>query len=583
VRYPHSAYTPASWIVRFPEFLKSEIKVNFLSSRYAAVQMMTSIRALGFLAIGLGLVGLVVHGSLATALTPVLYNHYSALWVTGMLALAGIELVATERALASARPAAATRHRLSLAYYSTVAICAAVMAITYAVDKRFDIFAWGILHELVAVAGLVQVKQQPADTHEPTASSDPAKVLEQGAATKPSALGQVVISRGRCEVCLHHFARAAHAIVMLLLAAGAGVCAYAATALPPTGSLVSFSVDGQKVSINVKCVDPPAGTPIPPHVSGRAPSLWLTSSPAHGLTGDFIGLQHFLVRQGYRTCAFDPAGFGNSPRVSPRTINVEFYLAQLIEAVERPGAEIAFVASGGGGSAAVALAAASAEREREGSARALPFSVRAVVFVEVFSPGIEWDWEQRERGWTSDERAAFRAADLRSRLRLVQLILGLASPWALMPVFIPLGPPPAEYYPQDRYDEIRIAGWRPQLWVNQYWGLREIAAGRDDDDALVSAAPLDGRVKLGHVLCAKVGERPCERAWGTLAGAECASAKERDRWYRGQQEAMTKKLQPDSGSRVFVYDGAEYCSIGVVSDYPERTARNIATALGELL
>jgi hypothetical protein len=52
---------------------------------------------LGALGAILGGLGLIVHGALATAVMPLLYNHYSALWASAMLVVASAELVVISR------------------------------------------------------------------------------------------------------------------------------------------------------------------------------------------------------------------------------------------------------------------------------------------------------------------------------------------------------------------------------------------------------------------------------------------------------------------------------------------------------
>ena len=312
------------------------------------------------------------------------------------------------------------------------------------------------------------------------------------------------------------------------------------------------------------------------------PRLWLTSSPAHGATGDFFGLQHFLAGQGYASCAHDPPGYGSSARLRYVAVETGAYLPQLIEAIEPDGAQIALVAWGGGSSAAVQLGAGA--RGVDGNVRGRAFRIAAVVLINALPSSYEWAEAQRERGWTDAQRDAYRSASLRSRLSLTQLILSLASAWPLMPVVIPLMPPPAEYWPADRYAELRVAAWRPQLWVNQYWGLRAMVESRDEDDPLVSAAPLPRTLPLGHIVCDLSGDVPCQRGGGQppLDDAACAAARRRADFARAQQEEMTRALQPNGARREFAHD--ERCSLGSpVVDFPEHTAALVSGLLAKLL
>ncbi|KAG8456884.1 hypothetical protein KFE25_005034 [Diacronema lutheri] len=440
-------------------------------------------------ALSLGALGIIVHGAIVAVPTPVLYNHYSSLWGAGMLWLVGVELVLLSRALDAGVPVGGA----TSAYFAAIGACALIYGVAYAVDTRFDNLVWGLLKALACAGAIIAVRRGarvPLDTD----------ALEAGTS--------------------HN----------LLLAAGAGVCAYAATAYPPSGVLTTVLVNGERVAINVRCVSPPAGTPKPDVPRTHLPRLWLTSSPAHGATGDFFGLQHFLAGQGYASCAHDPPGYGSSARLRYVAVETGAYLPQLIEAIEPDGAQIALVAWGGGSSAAVQLGAGA--RGVDGNVRGRAFRIAAVVLINALPSSYEWAEAQRERGWTDAQRDAYRSASLRSRLSLTQLILSLASAWPLMPVVIPLMPPPAEYWPADRYAELRVAAWRPQLWVNQYWGLRAMVESRDEDDPL--------------------------------------------------QEEMTRALQPNGARREFAHD--ERCSLGSpVVDFPEHTAALVSGLLAKLL
>jgi hypothetical protein len=411
------------------------------------------------------------------------------------------------------------------------------MGLAYAADTRFDILAWGVLQALICMCGVaVALKvdvhdDSPAAAPAPASRSHPKRLpfriswtrpaptvvgdaLEAAAASPATAVHDPPkpspwLTPRRVKVA-NSCVRAAHVVLMLLLAAGAAVCAFAAHALTPTdGRFATVRVDGAPVTLFYKCVDPPTGAGL----HGR-PRLWLATSSAHGATFDLPGLQHFLALEGWRSCAHDPPGFGLSSRMTGALAgaSAEAYLAQLIEAVEPAGAHVALVAIGGGGSAAVALASGSARNAR------YAFDVKATVLLSVYSPGIDFDDAQRTLGLSNAERDAYRARELASRLGFCQLILGLASPWAPLPIFIPIAQPPGEYYPAARYAEMRVAAWRPQLWVNQYWGLRAIAASSTDaGDPLISAAPLPNTARLAHVLCNAAGEQPCRQPASSAA------------------------------------------------------------------
>lgn len=533
--------------------------------------MMTS-STTGIAAVLVGAIGLMIHGSLAAVPTPVLYNHLSSLWGASMLIIAGVELFLLGGTLSGD---GLSRQSLLIAYHAAIGVLALVYGICYAVDTRFDNAAWGLLHAIVCAITVVAV-HRTKHVEQSGGLSAGVAALEKGIPKSKDSSA----TRSNCvNSCAFVTIRTVRMTVMLLLTAGAAVGAFAATAFPRTGELITVLVQDEPVTLNVRCVGPPASAPKPNIASTHIPSIWLTQSAAHGATGDHVGMQHFLAEEGFRSCAFDPPGFGYSARQRLISIDMASYLPQLIEAIEPPGAEIVIVAFGGGGSAAAALGAGFADKIKSKHT----FRLSGIVFANVFPSGIEWDDLARKRKLNDVQRAEARASDLRSRLSLTQLILGLASPWGLLPLFAPVTPAPLEYFPADRYAELRVAAWRPQLWVNQYWGLRRIAASNDSDDPLVSAAPLPKSMPLGHLLCSADGDLPCKQSWRELTGDECTQAKERARFYLSRQKEMTEALQPDSSKRAFTYDGERFCSIGFGVDFPQRTARNVASLIVKML
>lgn len=189
------------------------------------------------------------------------------------------------------------------------------------------------------------------------------------------------------------------------------------------------------ISANYYCTAP---SPAP---SSSAPTIYLATSPAHGIV-DFLGLQYHLSLPPHRlrSCSFDPPSFGWSVRFPASAPNVTaFYndvfaalVARLEEGVATPAAEggpMAVLAGWGAGTATVVDAA----RRPELAAR-----TAAVVLLGASVPDAEfWDL-QRRNNWTVDETALAKKQELTARTGLARVILALGVPWyvCLFPLLV---------------------------------------------------------------------------------------------------------------------------------------------------
>lgn len=86
------------------------------------------------------------------------------------------------------------------------------------------------------------------------------------------------------------------------------------------------------------------------------------------------------------------------------------------------------VASGGGGQQVMWLA------------KNKPSQVASVSWVEVYPPGIEFDYYAQQNSLSKQQETDYRNTDLASRASLAKLILYMAIPWGLMSLFVPLQP-----------------------------------------------------------------------------------------------------------------------------------------------
>mmetsp|Transcript_5156 Transcript_5156/g.15095 ORF Transcript_5156/g.15095 Transcript_5156/m.15095 type:complete len:237 (+) Transcript_5156:869-1579(+) len=145
----------------------------------------------------------------------------------------------------------------------------------------------------------------------------------------------------------------------------------------------------------------------------------------------------------------------------------------------------------------------------------------------------------------------------------------------------PFTPPPPGYFPPEAWPALRVAFWQPKLWVNQYWGLRRMAATSDDEDALVTSAPLPEDVPVGALMCKLTGSQPCRREGGDdLVGDRCEAAKRAAAHALAEQTALARSL--DSGAKL-VYNTREYCALGSVLSQPGPTADGVEAALKAIL
>mmetsp|Transcript_5156 Transcript_5156/g.15094 ORF Transcript_5156/g.15094 Transcript_5156/m.15094 type:complete len:439 (+) Transcript_5156:64-1380(+) len=370
----------------------------------------------------MGALALLLHGALATVATPTLYNHFSALWFAALLLLAGVDLLLTVLSL--------PRQSSSRAAYACACAALAIAAgLCYAVDERVDICILAFLQAATfAVAAWRAIGRSFGHAG---ASGD----AELGSGKEMPQPADRAGSRPRYAACLHVAGRAVFAFLALILTYGAAVTAFSRTAFAPRGTHVRVSVaGGASLSLHYYCEDLPQGVAAA-RVSGEAvPRIWLTSSPAHGVV-DFLGVQRFLALKGFRTCSFDPPGFDQSSRERASASELADFLPGLVRAVDGAGARVVFVAWGGGASGAVDIA------------KARLVDVAAVVLVYAFPPDFEWTSYQLETGVSDAETRTYRDAQLAARVGFAQVILGLAVPWGLMPVFAPLHPPSPRLLP----------------------------------------------------------------------------------------------------------------------------------------
>jgi pimeloyl-ACP methyl ester carboxylesterase len=169
--------------------------------------------------------------------------------------------------------------------------------------------------------------------------------------------------------------------------------------------------DKSVLSVNYYC------TRVPQTATGSHPVIWFTSSPAHGVV-DFLGLQQELASSyGRNSCSFDPPNFGwSSPLPSSRPVSFDV-LPYLLESTQRHNEDKILA----GWAAGVVTALNNTIHN--------PATVKGLVMMDVAPDGIEWRDQQRAMNWTNEQTLNFRQTDLKGRVTLAELILGLIIPW----------------------------------------------------------------------------------------------------------------------------------------------------------
>jgi pimeloyl-ACP methyl ester carboxylesterase len=166
------------------------------------------------------------------------------------------------------------------------------------------------------------------------------------------------------------------------------------------------------LSINHFC------TTVPSRNASMLPTFWFEADAAHGVT-DFLGVQSTLANaHGRNSCAYDPPNFGFSARLpSSESLDLTAIYSPLVAALGRTHEPKILVGWGAGGESVLRHAFQDSD------------TVEGVVLLDVSPNGIEWLDQKRVKNLTMDETEAFAKSDLRGRVSLTQLILGIGLPW----------------------------------------------------------------------------------------------------------------------------------------------------------
>ena len=483
-----------------------------------------------------GFIGALSHGIISSIpnATPIIKNQYPAVWFTSFLMASAIQLFYTSRN--SSRIAAS---RISLffnyCYFGYAVITSFIFFISYCIIGDVASSIWTVLLICLNSFTIYVLYSRKETAFEPR-------------------------NHTCCIVSGLNVAFKIILVILMFVLAAGGIITASAYQYKAPGNILSVTLtDGRTSGLHVYCQGPK-------NVS--RPVIWMIADAAHGVV-DFYGIQYYLSNQGRRVCSFDNAGFAWSYDIISNGANANLYLDGVINA-SGEGLPVIFVANGGGGSVVL-------EYQTNH-----PKKVAAIVFVAVYPAGIEFDFYQNQSNPVISDNAkyAYRAQELSSRTSLVNIILGLAIPWGLMPLFNPISSVSSGYYPPEKRAEYKVQSWKSNLWINQAAGLQLISSTPDSQDPL-NTVVLPPNVPFYHVLCQLNSTQACSPARtgysSQLTGSDCQPFATQNDYYYHRQILMTNRIQPVSNvtNTTFVFNTDTACQIDMPLSYPSYTATQV--------
>ncbi|ORZ30053.1 hypothetical protein BCR44DRAFT_364621 [Catenaria anguillulae PL171] len=469
-------------------------------------------RGLPFLLSAIGLIGAVAHG-IASA-TGSLSNEYLGVWFAGILFWQGCELYLVLHKVTSWR-------RTGLLYFALLSLISLATVIAYIYAQDAIGIGWNIvivLAFLVIFFTLLRINKGQYET-----LSAPTAKLHCC----------LTVIRVACRVFI--------LFILCLLFAGA-IGAAIPKSFPMPGQLVPVTMtDGRKTNLHAYCTGP---------TNSGKPTFWFLSSPAHGVV-DFYGVQTYLSRANRRACTLDMPGFGWSDPVLANQQDPLIYLKPMIDAANAAmgnGNDAILVGWGAGGETAIRYLRSSIQSTTR---------VTGIMFVTVY-PEI-----QGTASYAS-------VSDLQGRIGLANIILGLAIPWGLMPVFFPPNSVPKGYFPPEKAAEFRVQLWTSKSWINQREGIKHQIQTFGQPSALQTFTPAVS-VPLAHVYCNLSDAQVCERP----GVKDCPKAQQENRLAVQEQVRVTNGLQ--SNARLIGNTDLD-CSLDMPVSKPEYTAAKILEA-----
>jgi pimeloyl-ACP methyl ester carboxylesterase len=458
---------------------------------------------LGFsiIVIAAGSLGAIIHGSLSSAETPVLANQFLGLWYSILFMVAGTELLYYLKR-AEIFFINTLSFTVDMIYLGSILITSFISFICYSkiAYSGKSPTAWSVLTFFWSLYTIpyyfhrrTLAKENKPDSYSKTTS---AQCIRFGAG---------------CFKCFHW-------IFAIFLTAGAIVAA-TVTAYKAPGTIYSLQLtDGRTTHIHVYCTGPKNGS-----------TIWLLADAAHGVV-DFYGLQDYLAKNGRRVCTQDNPGFGWSDDI---IAGIEkdymlFYDAMFQAANE--GSPMVLAAWGGGGS------------QVSSYYMKYPNKVKSIIFMDVFSPGIEFESLKYLNNWSDEKLKSYQKIDFMGRVSMGNLILGLGLPWGLMPIFVPMASVPKNFQPPEKAAEYRVQLWTNKMWVGQVASIRYMATQDYNEDPLYKVK-LDSTVPFAQIACNVSRSVICVRAEDDV---DCDLKIKNYNYYLDRQISMTYGISPNA-------------------------------------
>lgn len=327
-------------------------------------------------------------------------------------------------------------------FYTYSFVTSFIITICYAINNRAEGYGWAILLLFLSGANAGILLSRLKLSRESLRPQ-----IKSGGRTSPWCRGQ---SKGGCVGCcsclkVWIFINAIFMIFFLALLTNGALIEGQAPKFPPRGKFVTVSLaDGAQQRIHYLCEGPQSTT---------HDTILFDADGSHGMS-DFWGMQKFLTAAGRRVCVFDKPGLGWSDywRVSQNLNSSTFYHQFLTSIGERA----PFVLAGWGGGGEIVWEYANQH----------PEMVSAIIFMDVYSSGIEWREIQYSRNLTDDQMRSRRSLDIMGRSNLFYIIKGLGSVWGLNTIFVPYNP--TGFEPAERYDEYRWFYLTDKTWSTQF-------------------------------------------------------------------------------------------------------------------
>lgn len=463
------------------------------------------------------ILGINIHLSLTGYKTFILANQFLGFWFALNLGIVSGVLLWI-KSLNETNPSCT---RFDYFYFGFVGVCNFICFICYIISNQGGTTAayiWALLTVILSGSGLYILR--------PMASCE-----------KPTR---------KCSNIICLIIQILNLLWTIFLTCGAIVLAFSATFKAP-GKIYSISTtDGRIIEMHIFCIGPEPSVGNPP--------VWIIADAAHGVV-DFYGLQYYLSQKGLRVCTQDNPGFGwTSDLISDIDDYAISFYDSMFDSLY-PELSVILVGWAEGGAQALRYYRYNASR------------VKTIALIQQFPGDIEFEYEAIAKGFNEEQKQIFRREQMMSRLSLCRLILGLAIPWGLLPLFIPLGSVVPGFYPVDKAVEYRAQLWSSKAWVSQYWGIAPYVDYPKEDIMTVMKNKVN--ITIGNIVCNLNETQICKNV---MSLSDCSSRQSQHKYYYERQLNATLGLSPNA---TIVWNMDSDCSLDIPIRKPLWTANSV--------